>query len=207
MLSHSPSQIMRVRRFKVKHAGQICLLLVIFMWFVYQVRHMYNKSKEYAVIFPPKVLPKSIEIEEGVRKFRRKDVISSLKDMYLLKGREENDEESGEDVKDVKDDDDGEEEQDITERSGPGDDKIDDDDESSFIEEDPKSELEDLIDVQDQVNDAEDTTQELEDGGQALGSDNGKNMSSSDGQGQLFFRDGLIDLNENSNGEAQADIL
>lgn len=217
----------------MKHACQICLLLSIFIWFVYQVRHLYSKNKEHKAP-SSKSSPKSVETREEVAKFRRKGLVSSLRDTSLVKGRREKEEESGEYVKDVKDDDHEEEEQDVIEGGGMGDDDNDVNDQGKGKKENSEVGLEDLIDEEDQVkedaspeeeieglagrgkgshgsrkveeedeNDAEELTQELVDRGRLLGWAVGKDTSNR--EDPLFFRDRLIDLNENSSGDAQAE--
>ncbi|KAG2691927.1 hypothetical protein I3760_08G028700 [Carya illinoinensis] len=45
MLKQSPSRNQRSRSFKVKHAIQVCLLLAICIWLLYQVKHSHERKK------------------------------------------------------------------------------------------------------------------------------------------------------------------
>ncbi|CBI25108.3 unnamed protein product, partial [Vitis vinifera] len=43
----SPSRNQRSKGFKVKHILQICLLLAVCFWLIYQVKHSHDKKKEF----------------------------------------------------------------------------------------------------------------------------------------------------------------
>ncbi|KAG6644047.1 hypothetical protein I3843_08G028000 [Carya illinoinensis] len=45
MLKQSPSRNQRSKSFKVKHAIQVCLLLAICIWLLYQVKHSHERKK------------------------------------------------------------------------------------------------------------------------------------------------------------------
>ncbi|OWM80592.1 cilia- and flagella-associated protein 251-like [Punica granatum] len=224
MLRQSPSRNGRTRGFKVKHVVQIFLLLTIFIWLLYQVRHSYYKKKEYEDPSPT-LTSDGIETRGEVIKFGRKDLIN-------LKGRQGKDEESGQDAEDVKvEEEEEEEEENTVEGRGGGDDEIDVNDQERADEEDSETEMEDLIDEEDQEKEdaspeeevegqsgngkasrkvkeedqeeAEDSTSKLVEGTQGLGgSVNGEETSN--GEDSSFFRDGLIERNENSDRDARA---
>ncbi|KAF6138686.1 hypothetical protein GIB67_009880 [Kingdonia uniflora] len=47
MFRYSSSRNQRSKGFKVKHALQICVLLAISIWLLYQVKHSHDKKKEF----------------------------------------------------------------------------------------------------------------------------------------------------------------
>lgn len=213
----------------MKHAGQICLLLTIFIWLLYLARHSYYKNKENRES-SPELLSNGIKVREEVTKFGRKDLINPLRDDSSVKGRPEKDEESVEDTNDGKAED---EEESVAEGRGVGDDDIDVNDQGRAEEEDSMSELEDLIDEEDQEkedthfeegiggsgkvsqglrkvkeedeNDAEESTLKPVDRTRGSGSVNGEEIGNR--EDPSFFRDGLIDMNENSERGAWAERL
>lgn len=142
----------------MKQAGQICLLLTMFVWLLYQVRHSYEEHS-------PKLLPNSIETQEVIIKFGRKDLSNPLADASLLKGSQDEDEESGEDMKDVRveEKEEEQEEESVLEGRGVGDDEIDAKDQEMAEEEDSESELGDLIDEEDWEKDDASLEEEIED--------------------------------------------
>ncbi|CAK9173891.1 unnamed protein product [Ilex paraguariensis] len=142
MLKQSPSRNQRSKGFKVKHALQICLLLAICIWLLYQVKQFYGKK---------------VALEESSRKLSKKVRGGGLHEILKLgrKGLDPRLEEIAAEFEKHKDDEEFEhddEEHKLGENGdegrGGGDDEIDGHEEAG--EEEPEQ-LEDLIDEVDKV--------------------------------------------------------
>ncbi|KAK4787911.1 hypothetical protein SAY86_011744 [Trapa natans] len=158
MLRQSPSRNSRANRFKlkVKRAGQICLLLTIFIWLLHQVKHSHYVTKERQET-SPKSLLNTAGLRHMIIKLGRKDISGPRIHASLEKGSQGKEKEPGEDLKDFREEEEEEEEEDeedIFEGRGVGDDEIDADDQEMGEEDDPDAELEDLKDEEDQLEDA-----------------------------------------------------
>lgn len=92
IMFRSPSRNARSKGFKVKHVLQICLLLAVCFWLIYQVKHSHDKKKE----FDANDVKVSSNTQAGneVVKFGRKDLHPRIDEPKSEKhGEEENEEE------------------------------------------------------------------------------------------------------------------
>lgn len=148
MLKQPPSKNQRTKGFKVKHAVQICLLLAICIWLLYQIKHSHEKKKMYEE--SPKKISEKIQRGRESIKFGRKDLHPQVEETTLeIEGKEEFEEEV-EDSKPEESDDEG---------RGGGDDEIDGHDQER-IEEEESEEVEDLNDEDDRER--EERSEELD---------------------------------------------
>ncbi|KAG2704018.1 hypothetical protein I3760_06G164000 [Carya illinoinensis] len=94
MIKRSPSRNHRSKGVKVKHVLQICLLLGVCFWLIYQVKHSHDKKKE----FDGKDAKLSVKTQSGneLLKFGRKDLHPRLEEVpEIEKHVEEEEEETG----------------------------------------------------------------------------------------------------------------
>lgn len=94
MYRQSPSRTQRSKGFKVKHVLQICLLLAVCFWLIYQVKHSHDKRKEYSESDGRSVLQR--ESGDGLIRLGRKDVQSRLEGAISKIGKHEEPEEEEE---------------------------------------------------------------------------------------------------------------
>ncbi|XP_062177178.1 uncharacterized protein LOC133882090 [Alnus glutinosa] len=160
----SPSRNNRSKRIKLKHVLQICLLLGVCFWLIYQVKHSHDKKKE----FDEKDAKISVKTESGgVPKFGRKDLYPRPEGVNKNEkheeeeggeeeenklDEEEREEENNHEVKEQEEEENKGEEADDEERGG-GDDEIDENDqeksdgeadhEEEFIDEEKEREEDD----------------------------------------------------------------
>ncbi|XP_062098354.1 uncharacterized protein LOC133804209 isoform X2 [Humulus lupulus] len=152
MLKQSTSRNQRSKGFKVKHALQICLLLAICIWLLYQVKHSHDKNKAFGdsssmistkmlnglelIKVGRRDLHPQVDTQIEVEKLEENDFKEDLDETRL----EENDNEEGRSV----------------------DDEIDEHDQERAEEEEP-DEVEDLIDEEDGERHEGIEEQEIED--------------------------------------------
>ncbi|XP_041013711.1 cilia- and flagella-associated protein 251-like [Juglans microcarpa x Juglans regia] len=94
MIKRSPSRNHRSKGIKVKHVLQICLLLGVCFWLIYQVKHSHDKKKE----FDEKDAKLSVKTQSGseLLKLGRKDIHPHLEEVpEIEKHVEEEEEETG----------------------------------------------------------------------------------------------------------------
>ncbi|KAJ4963806.1 hypothetical protein NE237_023745 [Protea cynaroides] len=77
MFRQSLSRNQRSKGIKVKHVLQICLLLAISIWLLYQLKNSQDKKKE--ILSTPKILEK-VESEQDIIKLGRKDLHPRVED-------------------------------------------------------------------------------------------------------------------------------
>ncbi|KAL9231945.1 hypothetical protein vseg_007103 [Gypsophila vaccaria] len=133
MYKQSPSRNHRSKGIKPKHILQICLLLAVCCWLIYQVKHSQDKRKEFSAN-DEKVVDKLQKDSEIVR-FGRKDLprtseIATGGDKHT----EDDDEKEAEEEEEIKhDEDEPEKEDEIVgerdEEKGSGDDETDENEE------------------------------------------------------------------------------
>lgn len=159
IMFRSPSRIQRSKGFKVKHALQICLLLAVCFWLIYQVKHSHDKKKE----FEENDAKLSLNTQGGIErmKFGRKDLQpreeATKIDKHMEEENEEEEEAGGIEEEGSKHDEEQEEEESKAderedEGRGGGDDEIDENDqdraegepdhEEEFIDEDKEKDEE-----------------------------------------------------------------
>ncbi|KAJ6754882.1 MYB-LIKE PROTEIN X [Salix purpurea] len=93
MIKRSPSRNARSKGIKAKHVLQICLLLGVCFWLLYQVKHSHDKKKELEekdASFSQKTLS-----HEVLPKLGRKDPHPGLQDKTSEKNEEEEEDETG----------------------------------------------------------------------------------------------------------------
>lgn len=169
MLKQSPSRNLRSKGFKVKHAIQICLLLAICIWLLYQVKHSHEKKK----VYEESAAKKSEKVQSGheIIKLGRKDLHPQLEETALeTLSTEEELEEEVEETKTEETEDEG---------RGGGDDEIDGRDQER-VEEEESEQVEDLIDEEDREREI--GSEELENEGN--GNQN-EDMSLSEDEAQI----------------------
>lgn len=77
MYRHSPTRNQRSKGFRLKHVLQICLLVAVCFWLIYQVKHSHDKRK----LFDENNAKNSLDVEKNnvLVKFGRKDLIPQEK--------------------------------------------------------------------------------------------------------------------------------
>ncbi|KAM4075409.1 hypothetical protein ACJW30_10G168000 [Castanea mollissima] len=148
MLKQSPSRNQRSKGFKVKHAIQICLLLAICIWLLYQVRHSHETKKAYEK--SSGTISEKMQGGYEIIKLGRKDLHPQVEETAFETERKEELEQEIEDSKPEESEDEG---------RGGGDDEIDGHDQER-VEEEDSDEVEDLITEEDR--ETEEGNQELE---------------------------------------------
>ena len=141
MLKQSSCRNQRSKGFKVKHAIQICLVLAICIWLLYQVKHSHEKKKAYE-----ESSGKISEKMQGGReiiKLGRKDLHPQVEETTFETERKEELEQEIEESKPEESEDEG---------RGGGDDELDGHDQER-VEEEESEEVEDLIDEEDRERD------------------------------------------------------
>ncbi|KAL7203391.1 hypothetical protein ACSBR2_016646 [Camellia fascicularis] len=129
MFKQSPSRNHRSKGIKVKRVLQICVLLAVCFWLVYQVKHSHDKKKEYdendAKISHEK------HFDGEISKIGRKAILPGLEETTMKNDEVEEEETGGEEEEENKqhDEEEQEEEDKIEEKEdegrGGGDDEID----------------------------------------------------------------------------------
>ena len=94
MFRRSPSRNPRSKSIRAKHILQICLLLGVCFWLIYQVKHSHDKKKEYN----EKDAKLSVKTQSGgeLLKFGRKDLPHSEQVTMKQEHHEEEEKEGGE---------------------------------------------------------------------------------------------------------------
>ena len=96
IMFRSPSRNQRSKGFKVKHILQICLLLAVCFWLIYQVKHSHDKKKEFDA--NDGKISSNMQVGNEVVKFGRKDLHPRMDEGAKSEkhGEEENEEEEEE---------------------------------------------------------------------------------------------------------------
>ncbi|VFQ78255.1 unnamed protein product [Cuscuta campestris] len=127
MFKHSPSsRSHRSKGIKTKHVLQICLLLAVCFWLIYQVKRSYDKGKEFNENDPGFSM-KAGNIYEPT-KWGRKTLLPHSNEMSITNAKQDNDsQEDDEDTKseEVEQDQDNKFEDENDEDRGGGDDAVD----------------------------------------------------------------------------------
>ncbi|CAL5381965.1 unnamed protein product [Camellia sinensis] len=128
MFKQSPSRNHRSKGIKVKRVLQICVLLAVCFWLVYQVKHSHDKKKEYdendAKISHEK------HFDGEISKIGRKAILPGLEEATMKNDEVEEEETGGEEEENKQHDEEEQEEEDKIEEKedegrGGGDDEID----------------------------------------------------------------------------------
>ncbi|KAI3445856.1 hypothetical protein Pfo_002521 [Paulownia fortunei] len=164
MYRQSPSRNQRSKGIKCKHVLQICLLLAVCFWLIYQVKHSHDKKKEFDES-DAKALLQRVSSGEFT-KLGRKDIHHRAEGMVSKNEKHdepaEEEETTGEEVEDIKHEEDEPEDKNVEgkddEGMGGGDDEIDEHEkEKSDAEVDRE---EDLVDDERREGSDENETQE-----------------------------------------------
>ncbi|XP_057464515.1 uncharacterized protein LOC130754341 [Actinidia eriantha] len=147
MVKHSPGRNHRSKGIKVKHILQICVLLAVCFWLIYQVKHSHDKKKAFDEHNAK--ISQTTHVPNEILKFGRKDLHPRLEETSTKneKHDEEEEEETGGEEEEIKHEDEEQEEDSKTEEKdsegrGGGDDEIDENDqETSEIETERDEEL------------------------------------------------------------------
>lgn len=91
MIKRSPSRNSRSKGIKLKHVLQICLLLGVCFWLIYQVKHSHDKKEE----FDEKEAKVSVRAQSGdeILKLGRKDLHPGIQDVTKSEKHEDDEEE------------------------------------------------------------------------------------------------------------------
>ncbi|KDP37616.1 hypothetical protein JCGZ_06959 [Jatropha curcas] len=91
MIKRTPSRNSRSRGFRVKHVLQICLLLGVCFWLIYQVKHSHDKKKE----FDEKDTKISVRAQssDGISNLGRKSLHPRVQEVTKDEKHEEDDDE------------------------------------------------------------------------------------------------------------------
>ncbi|KAF5456434.1 hypothetical protein F2P56_025922 [Juglans regia] len=133
MLKQSPSRNQKSKGFKVKHAIQICLLLAICIWLLYQVKHSHERKK--ASEENSSKISEKMQSGHEIIKLGRKDLHPREEETE----RKEELEQVIEEIKPEENEDEG---------RGSGDDEMDGH-QQGRVEEEESEEVDDLIDEED----------------------------------------------------------
>ncbi|XP_057976737.1 uncharacterized protein LOC131163924 [Malania oleifera] len=138
MFRQSPSRNNRSRGFKVKHVLQICLLLAVCFWLIYQVKHSHDKKKEFDA--NDAEISVRAQNDNEVLKFGRKDLHPRVGETTIENEKRKEDEEETE-AEEEDQEGEGKLEKKEDEGRGDGDDEIDENDQEktegeSYREED-----------------------------------------------------------------------
>lgn len=93
MFRQSPGRNQRSKGNKVNHRLQVCFLIAVFFWLIYQVKHSHDKKKEYNEYDGQKGVSTKIASDSDVLKLGRKDLKPNLDETLMTK--EEPDKEVG----------------------------------------------------------------------------------------------------------------
>ena len=94
MYRHSPSRHQKAKGFRLKHVLQICVLVGVCFWLIYQVKHSHDKRKQFDE--NDAKTSRDVEMNSAVLKLGRKDLISQEKGP--IKDLESHDEEVEEEI-------------------------------------------------------------------------------------------------------------
>ncbi|XP_056859807.1 uncharacterized protein LOC108835455 [Raphanus sativus] len=152
------------RGIKGKHVVQICVLLGVCIWFIYQVKYSHDKKKEFFDADGKKSTA-LLESEEGMVKLGRKDLLPGYhsqeeKEKHVEGDEEDEEEETEKESKSNVENSTHEEEEDEEDKNKQGEEVVEEDEEENKHEE----EEEDVIDEQDQSKDDELLQEEKENG-------------------------------------------
>ncbi|XP_021865921.2 uncharacterized protein [Spinacia oleracea] len=128
MFKQSPSRNNRPKGIKVKHILQICVLLAVCIWLLYQVKHSHEKRKEFEAK-DEKVVVK-VQSDSEIQRFGRKDIPRITEIDTDGEKHEEDEDEKESEEEDNKHEEDEPEREDVRiiereEERGGGDDEID----------------------------------------------------------------------------------
>lgn len=161
MYKQSPSRNHRSKGIKVKHILQICVLLAVCIWLIYQVKHSHEKRRELET--KDETVVGKVQSDNEIQRFGRKDIprITEI-DTDGEKHEEDEDDREGEEDENKHEEDESEREDvKIVEREeerGVGDDEIDEH-ESEKIETDSERE-EEAVDEDKEKEEKEVVTEE-----------------------------------------------
>ncbi|KAK2660049.1 hypothetical protein Ddye_006582 [Dipteronia dyeriana] len=160
MLKQSPSKNLRSKGFKVKNVLQICVLLVICIWFLHQVKRSYNENKAFK---EDTVTFSEMQSEHESVKLGRKDLHVQMHQPALEKARHG----EGEVRTAIEELIENKAEESEDEGRGGGDDEIDGHDQEKS-EDEESEEVEDLIDEDDREREDGSEEQESEEMGNQM---------------------------------------
>ncbi|MCD7451629.1 hypothetical protein HAX54_012891 [Datura stramonium] len=186
MYKQSPGRNHRSKGIKVKNVLQICLLLAVCFWLIYQVKHSHDKKKEFGED-DTKSSIKTESINEFV-KLGRKDLLPRIEGLDTVneKHREEPEDETVEEEEGNKPEEEDLEENNIKEKNDEhredGEDEVDDHDQEK--NEEHREDGEDEVDDHDQEkSDVEpDQEEDVVDEDKERGEDNEKETEESDSE-------------------------
>ncbi|GAA0181377.1 hypothetical protein LIER_42277 [Lithospermum erythrorhizon] len=90
MYKHSPSRNQRSKGIKVKHVLQVCLLVAVCFWLIYQVKHSHDKKREFDDNVQNSL---ATEQKDGVVKLGRKDLNPKMEEKVIKTGKQDEEEE------------------------------------------------------------------------------------------------------------------
>ncbi|GER43293.1 pinin [Striga asiatica] len=139
MYKQSPSRNQRSKRLKLKYVLQICLLLAVCFWLIYQVKHSHDKKREFEELDSKSSLQTKSNNDE-ILKLGRKD-IARLKDEDIIEEDEESKPEDDEPEEKIKTNNE-QDNMDDHEQENPDDAEVDNKEEDSADEEIESREVE-----------------------------------------------------------------
>lgn len=217
MYRHSPIRNPRSKGIKVKHVLQICLLLAVFIWLLYQVKHSHVKKKEFDQSDKTSL---SGGVSNEILKLGRKDIHEKEEETVAKNEKHEAEETAGEEdeeeIEEEREDKKTEENED--EGMGGGDDQIDESEEEKseaeidqgddFIDDEKERDEGDENESED--GDSEDNNGQMEKGNPLEESDDDRDYRSTreareenykaDDASSAVTRDSEILIDENENG-------
>ncbi|XP_010248267.1 PREDICTED: midasin-like [Nelumbo nucifera] len=164
MFRQSPSRNQRSKGFKVKHALQICLLLGVCIWLLYQVKHSHDKKKAFDESTAR--ISENVEIGHGILKLGRKDLNPHLErpGFEIQHGNEEaSEEENKPEEEEEEEEDENKPEETEDEGRGGGDDEIDEHDQEKAEEEAERGE--DFIDEEEKDREEKENEDHIDNSG------------------------------------------
>lgn len=158
MLRQASSRNQRSKGFKIKHGLQICLLIAVCIWLLYQVKHSHDKKR---ALLRSKLLNNNVDKKDDFFKFGRKD-LPQIEESSKVAVNEETQEDEAEEDQDTKQDDNVNEIE-IDEDKDAKEDFIDEQDQEKGDEEEEPEHLDESIEEEDKDNNNEINIEEEKD--------------------------------------------
>ncbi|KAI3809906.1 hypothetical protein L1987_19509 [Smallanthus sonchifolius] len=161
MYRHSPVRNQRLKGVKIKHVVQVCLLVAVCFWLIFQVKRSHDKKKEFDA--NNSKISLNTHADEIV-KFGRKDLQPKLDETTALhEDTQEQEDEQEENKHDEEEQDEDKIEEEKDDGGGGGDDEIDENEQEKSNMEIDRDEV-DIIDEDKETEESEEKEIEEKDG-------------------------------------------
>lgn len=160
MYRHSPVRNQRSKGIKIKHVLQVCLLIAVCFWLIFQVKRSHDKKKEFEANNNNPKISLNTHADEIV-KFGRKDLQPKLEESTTGTELQEDTQEQDDDDENKHEEE--EQDEDKIEEGGGGDDEIDENEQEKSNMEIERDEV-DIVDEDKEIADKEIEDKETEEG-------------------------------------------